>query len=131
MYITMIVFGVLPSLSQTVYLAAKYDVPDELIYKAYTLGASQMEIVWNVLFKHILPKVLDGIRLQVGPAMVFFIAAEWMVGHAGFGYRIKLQQRKVDMRVVYVYLAFLGAAGFTIDSSLIWLRRRLCPWYSE
>lgn len=131
MYITMIVFGVMPSLSQTVFLSAKYDVPDELVYKAYTLGASQMEIIWNVLYKHILPKVLDGIRLQVGPAMVFLIAAEWMVGHAGFGYRIKLQLRKVDMRVVYVYLVFLGAAGYLIDSSLSRLRRRLCPWYSE
>ena len=131
MYVTMIAFGVLPTLAQSVYLAAKNDVPDELVFKAYTLGASQVETIWNVIYKHVLPKILDGIRLQVGPAMVFLIAAEWMVGDVGFGYRIKIQQRLVDMRVVYPYLVLLGSAGLTLDLILAWLRRKLCPWYSD
>ncbi|MEM7166941.1 MAG: ABC transporter permease subunit [Planctomycetota bacterium] len=131
MYVCMIAFGVMPSLAQTVYLSARNDVPDELIHKSYTLGASQAEVIWNVIYKQTLPKVLDAARLQMGPAMVFLIAAEWMVGAEGFGYRIKIQQRLLDMRVVYVYLIVLGGAGFLLDTALIRLRRRLCPWYAE
>ncbi len=41
MYIAMIAFGVLPTLAQSVYLSVK-EVPEELPFKAYTLGASHM-----------------------------------------------------------------------------------------
>ena len=131
LYAAMIVFGVLPALTQTLYHAAKEDVPDELIYKAHTLGATQAEIVANIIFRQTLPKLIDGVRLAVGPAMVFLIAAEWIAADVGFGHRIKLLSRQVDMRVVYVYLAILGATGFGLDLFLAWLRRRLCPWYEE
>ena len=131
MYVAMIAFGVFPSLAQTVYLSVRNDIQEELIQKTYTLGASHQEVIWNVILRQILPKILDAARLQVGPAMVFLIAAEWSVGAEGFGYRIKIQQRLVDMRVVYVYLMVLGVVGFVMDNLLIRLRRRLCPWFAE
>ena len=61
MYITMIAFGVLPVLAQSVYLAVR-DVPEERLYKAYTLGASHTEVLWNVIARQILPKVIDALR---------------------------------------------------------------------
>jgi len=129
-YISMIAFGIIPTLSQTVYEAAKKDVPDELIYKSYTLGASQAELIWNVIYKHILPKILEAARLQIGPSMVYLLAAEYVVGSEGFGYRIKLQGHQLHMDVVYVYLAILGVAGFCFDQLLITIRRKICPWYA-
>jgi len=130
MYIAMIAFGVLPTLAQTVYLAVK-DVPDELQFKAYTLGASHAEVIWNVIFRQVLPKLLDSIRLQVGPAMVFLIAAEMVVGDVGFGYRIRIEFKKLNMNVVYPYLALLAAFGFGMDFGLNRLQRWLCPWYAK
>src|SRR5207244_2314758 len=121
----MVAFGILPTLAQAVFEAAKKDVPDELIYKSYTLGASQGELIWNVIYKHILPRVLEAIRLQIGPSMVYLLAAEMMVADVGFGYRIRLQSRLLDMRVVYVYLFILGLAGFVMDNVLIRLRRKI------
>jgi len=88
MYVAMIAFGVLPTLAQTVYLAVK-DVPKELLYKGYTLGASHVEVIWNIITRAVLPKLIDAVRLQIGPAMVYLIAAEMVVGDAGFGYRIR------------------------------------------
>ncbi len=90
MYVAMIAFGMLPTLAQAVYQSAKKDVPEELIYKAYTLGAHNTELIWNVVFKQILPRVLDAIRLQIGPAMVLLVAAEWTIAGEGFGYRLRL-----------------------------------------
>ena len=129
MYVTMIAFGMVPTLSQAIYHVVKEDVPEELLFKAYTLGASQMECIWNVIYKHILPKLLEGIRLQIGPAMVYLIAAEMLIADVGFGYHIRLQARLLDMSVVYVYLLTLGAVGLFVDYSMAWLRRRLCPWF--
>ncbi|MCA9187814.1 MAG: ABC transporter permease subunit, partial [Planctomycetales bacterium] len=69
-FVAMIAFGVMPTLAQAVFQASRNDVPDELIHKANTLGASQAEVIWNVIFRQVLPRVLDAIRLQVGPALV-------------------------------------------------------------
>jgi NitT/TauT family transport system permease protein len=131
MFVAMIAFGVLPTLTQAVYTAAKEDVPEELVWKSFTLGATQPEIIWNVIYKQILPAIIESIRLQVGPALVYLIAAEMIVADTGFGYRIRLQSRLLDMRVVYVYLVVLGAAGFLADVALRRLSRFLCPWYSR
>ncbi len=129
MYVAMIAFGILPTLAQALYLGVK-EVPRELIYKAYTLGASHAEVVWNVILRQTLPKVIDSVRLQIGPAMVFLIAAEMVCGDVGFGYRIRLQSRLLNMSVVYPYLAALAAFGFGMDFGLRRLRMALCPWYA-
>ena len=127
MYVAMIAFGVLPTLAQALYLGVK-EVPRELVYKAYTLGASHTEVVWNVILRQVLPKIIDAVRLQIGPAMVFLIAAEMVCGDVGFGYRIRLQSRLLNMNVVYPYLALLAGFGFGMDWTLRRLQRWLCPW---
>ena len=131
-YIGLLCFGLIPTLAQTVYSAARDDVPDELVYKAHTLGASQAECIWDVIFKHSLPRVLEAIRLLIGPAMVYIIAAEWLLAAVGFGHRMKvIGFRLGDMTVVYFYLAVLALSGYLMDHAMIWLRRKLCPWYSK
>jgi NitT/TauT family transport system permease protein len=129
MYVAMIAFGVLPTLTQSIYLSAKRDVPDELVFKSYTLGASHVEVIWNVIFRQVLPDVIESIRLQIGPAMVYLIAAEMLVASVGIGYRIRLEQRLLNMSVVYYYVFVLGAFGFVIDYALRLLVRKACPWY--
>ena len=131
MYVTMIVFGMLPTLAIAVFQSAKKDVPESLIYKAYTLGGSDAELIWNVIFKQILPRMIDAVRLQLGPAMVLLVAAEWMVAGEGFGYRLRLFYQRTDMSVPYLYLMILGVAGLTMDYMLIFFRRYLCPWFGE
>jgi NitT/TauT family transport system permease protein len=129
MFATMIGFGVLPTLTQTIYLAAKEDLHREQIDKAYTLGADNTELICNVVFPKILPKIIDNVRLQIGPAMVFLIAAEMLVGDVGMGYQIRMQQRLVQMNVVYNYLFILGVTGLLMDRGMIYLRRWMCPWF--
>lgn len=129
MYVAMIAFGILPTMGQSIYLAIR-DVPDELLHKAYTLGASRVEIIWNIIVRAILPKMIDAIRLQIGPAIVYLIAAEMVVGDIGFGYRIRLQMRLLNMSVVYPYIAVLAGFGFLLDYGLRLLQRVTCPWYA-
>ena len=131
MYVAMIGLSVFFTLAQAIYHSAKEDVPEELIFKSYTLGATQIKCIWDVIYRHVLPKVLEFVRLSIAPAMVCLIAAEWFVGDMGFGYRLKIQSRLLDMSLVYVYLVFLGTAGFLIDMACIRFQRWLCPWYEQ
>ena len=130
MYAAMIAFGILPSLAQSVYLAV-VDIPDEVLHKSYTLGASHAEVIWNVILPLVVPPMIDAIRLQIGPAMVYLIAAEMVTGDVGFGYRIRLQSRLLNMNVVYPYLALLAAFGFAMDTALRRLSAWWNPWYAE
>lgn len=129
MFIAMITFGILPALAITTHLAIKFDVPEELIHKSYTLGASHFEIIGLVVFRQVLPKVLEGVRAQIGPALVYLVAAEMVFGDSGFGYRIRLQSRLLDMKVVYPYIAVLALFGYGLDLALRMAMNWFCPWY--
>lgn len=130
MYAWVIAAGIVPTLALTVYNIAKDEdtVPMELIYKGHTLGASRLEIVWRICFPASLPKIIDAISLTIGPAMVFLIAAEMLVGDVGIGYRIRLEGRKPQMDIVYFYLAYLAIIGMVIANVLTSIRNVLCPF---
>ena len=84
-----------------------------------------------MVFRQVLPKFIDAVRLAIGPAIVFLIAAEMVVGDIGFGYRIRLQFKLTNMNVVYPYLVMLAFFGFALDYGLRLLRAKLCPWYQR
>ena len=78
-----------------------------------------------------LPRLLDAARLQIGPALVLLIAAEWMVAGEGIGYRLRMGYQRTDMTFVFVYVSILSITGLLVDYGLIWLRRKICPWFGE
>ncbi len=129
MFIVMIGFGILPTLTQSIYLSSKNDIHEQEVNKAYTLGASNVEVIWNVVFQQITPAIIDSIRLQFGPAMVYLIAAEMLVGQVGMGYTIRMQQRLLNMSIVYDYIIILGITGLMMDRAMSYIRSYLCPWY--
>jgi NitT/TauT family transport system permease protein len=131
LFLSMIGFGVIPTLSQSVYQMARYDVPDELIDKAYTLGASNPETIWEIMTPMLLPRIIESIRLQFGPAMVYLIAAEYLLAEVGFGYRLRMQMRVLNMSIIYDYVLVLGLIGFLAGFILTVTRNKLCPWYSK
>jgi NitT/TauT family transport system permease protein len=131
MFVAMISLGIFPTLAQSIYQSAKKDVGDHLIYKAYTLGASHAEVIYEVIFKQTLPRIIEAVRLQIGPALVFLIAAELLVADVGFGYRLRIQSRLLNMNVVYLYLIFLGVVFIVMDWFLRLTRRFVCPWFGE
>lgn len=130
-FVSMVALGIFFSMTQSIYQAVRQDVTEEAINKAYTLGASELEIIYEVIWKQVLPKIIDNIRLQIGPAMVFLLAAEVLVGNTGLGYRIRMQSRVLNFSIVYVYLAILATIGLVAEWSLATLRRKLCPWFED
>ena len=131
LFLTLIGFGTAPLLIQTIFQSTKFDVHDELIEKAYTLGGSDAEIITNTIFRQTLPRIIEAIRLQMGPAMVYLIAAELSLASVGFGYTIGLEGRKQNFNIVYPYCLILGLIGLSLDYSLIQLRKYMCPWFEK
>lgn len=128
-YIAFIVFGMVPPLATAVWYAAKKDVPPELLHKAYTLGASDFEAVWNVTFPQILPKIMEAVSIQTTLAIIYLMAAEYFLADVGMGFRTRLEGKKLDMAIVFPYLVVLALVAVCITFVLREIKRELSPWY--
>ncbi len=128
MYVAMITFGSMPIVTLTVSQYVQ-EYPNELRFKAYTLGASHSEIITTAIFPWVLPKVLDLAILMIGPALVYLIAAEQIVAGEGFGYRIRVMTKATRFEVVYPLIVILTLYAGLLTAGIKWLQRKFCPWY--
>lgn len=125
--VALIVIGVAPILIRDLTLTAMA-LPRELIVKAETLSASTWLIGLRVVLPQVLPRLIDSLRLQLGPAFLFLIAAEAISADAGLGYRIFLVRRYLSMEVIFPYVAWITLLAVLMDLALVTLRKRLFPW---
>ena len=98
------------------------------LIKAQTMGASTWQMALRVVLPQLLPRLLSGMRLSLGPAWLFLIAAEAIAATEGLGYRIFLVRRFLAMDVILPYVAWITLLAFLMDRSLAWASRRLFPW---
>lgn len=125
--VALIVIGITPILIRD--LAARtLELPREQIVKAQTLGASSLAITLHVALPQIMPRLLGALRLALGPAWLFLIAAEAIAADQGLGYRIFLVRRYLAMDVILVYVIWITLLAFALDWALRTLTRRLYPW---
>lgn len=125
--IALIVIGVAPILTRDLALAAQA-LPREQIVKAETLSASTWLIAIRVVLPQILPRLIDSLRLQLGPAFLFLIAAEAISADSGLGYRIFLVRRYLSMDVIFPYVAWITLLAVAMDLGLTQIRKRVFPW---
>lgn len=130
-FLAMVSVGVFLNLAVTTYTNVDKDVNVDLIYKAYTLGATSMEVIQQYILPQIMPRMLQNIQSMIGPAIIFLMAAECALADVGFGYRIALHSRMTNMNVVFIYLAIQGGFGLFMDWLLKFIRQRMAPWYGE
>ena len=93
-------------------------MPQEQIIKAQTLGASTWQLVLRVVLPQVLPRLLDAVRLSLGSAWLFLIAAEAIASTEGLGYRIFLVRRYLAMDVILPYVVWITLLALVIDLAL-------------
>ncbi|MEA3024550.1 MAG: NitT/TauT family transport system permease protein [Alphaproteobacteria bacterium] len=125
--VVLIVIGVTPCLIRD--LAFKVtSLPREQMVKAQSLGASSWQVAIRVVLPQIMPRLIESLRLQLGPAFLFLISAEAIAADVGLGYRIFLMRRYLAMDVILPYVAWITLLAFITDYALVALARRGCPW---
>jgi NitT/TauT family transport system permease protein len=127
--VALIVFGISPTLAIGIALVARA-VPKNTIVKAYSLGASTLDVVVKAIIPQIIPQVIEMIRMAVGPAWIYLIAAEYINSSEGIGHGIVLSQRMVRIDHILVYVIWLAVLGTAIDLGFHLLSRLVAPWSS-
>jgi NitT/TauT family transport system permease protein len=125
--ITLIIIGVTPVIARDLAMRAA-ELPAEQIIKAQTLGASTWQLVLRVVLPQMWPRLVDALRLSLGSAWLFLIAAEAIASTEGLGYRIFLVRRYLAMDVILPYVAWITLLAFTMDWLLRLLRAKAFAW---
>ncbi len=125
--VVLVVVGVAPFLVRDVAFRVA-ELPGELLIKAQTLGANTAQIVLRVVLPQVMPRLIGALRLSLGPAWLFLIAAEAIASTDGLGYRIFLVRRYLAMDVILPYVAWITFLAFLLDLALARLSRRLYAW---
>ena len=125
--ITLIVIGIAPVMIRELALRVQ-ELPREQLIKAQTLGGSSWQIALRVVLPQTLPRLLTALRLQLGAAWLFLIAAEAISADAGLGYRIFLVRRYLAMDVIFPYVAWITLLAVLMNVALDRLRIAIFPW---
>lgn len=126
--VMLIVLGITPVLIRDMQQRVS-EIPTELLIKAQTLGANTWQVLIRVVLPQLLPRLLQGLCLTLGPAWLFLIAAEAIASTDGLGYRIFLVRRYLAMDVILPYVAWITLLAFIMDRALKGLCRGLFPWF--
>lgn len=128
--VMLIFIGVFPLIARDIALATE-KIPRQQVIKALTLGASGLSVTYRLMLPQILPRLIDTVRLSLGAAWLFLIAAEAIASTDGLGYRIFLVRRYLAMDVIIPYVLWITLIGFLIDTALrMWVRFGF-RWYES
>lgn len=126
--VVLIVIGICPVIIRDLQLRTDA-LPQEQLIKAQTLGGNSWQIIIRVVLPQIMPRLIEAVRLTLGSAWLFLIAAEAIAATEGLGYRIFLVRRYMAMDVILPYVLWITSLAFAMDWSLKRLSLLAFPWY--
>ncbi|MGB8698446.1 MAG: ABC transporter permease [Thermosynechococcaceae cyanobacterium] len=103
-------------------------VPLDFLRAAHTLGATQKDVFFKVIFPATLPNIIDTLRINIAGAWNFVVVAELVAAQSGLGFRIITAQRFLRTDEIFVGIILIGLIGLGIDYVFKQLFRLIVPW---
>ena len=128
--VMLIVIGITPFIIRDLQ-SKTIELPAEQLIKAQTLGATTWQVMLRVLLPQIMPRLIAAVRLSLGAAWLFLIAAEAIAAQEGLGYRIFLVRRYLAMDVILPYVCWITLLAFLIDQLLAKISLVAFPWFHQ
>lgn len=128
--ITIIVVGAVFSLITMISDIAK-GVQTDLIHSAYTLGASQGQVLMKVIIPAMMPQIMDSLRTVMSWAWTYLVMAEMLASSSGLGYSIMIAERFMKTYVIFMGIFTIGILGLLIDKIFAVTNHLLFQWAAE
>ncbi|MBE1273567.1 ABC transporter permease [Enterovibrio baiacu] len=126
--VMLIIIGITPMMIRDLQLRTE-SLPEEQIIKAQTLGANSWTLLVRVVLPQVMPRLIEAVRLTLGSAWLFLIAAEAIASTEGLGYRIFLIRRYLAMDVILPYVVWITILAFLMDWALQKISASRYPWF--
>lgn len=111
--------------------AATRGVEKELIWSARSLGASESQVLREVVLPAALPQILTGLQIAMPICLIVVLVTEMVMGGQGLGDSMLRAARYVDSPGVFAGIVEIGVLGFCVIKTMEKLRRRLLVWHQE
>lgn len=95
------------------------NVQKEKIRAARCLGASESQIMFNVIVPAAVPYIFTGMRLAMGGSFAAIVGAEMLAANKGVGYLIWTSRLYFKIEWIFIGLICLGLMGYFTDKILV------------
>lgn len=107
---------------------AARSINKELILSVKSLGASDFQLFWQVVFPASLAKIFTAIRISTGTAIAVLFFTETFATFKGLGYFIMDAWTRVNYNEMFAGIFALSFLGLILFVTIDLLERLLCPW---
>ncbi len=107
------------------------NVERELIWSARSLGASNRQVLWEVILPGAMPQILTGLQIAMPVCLIVVLVTEMVMGGQGLGDSMLRSARYVDSPGVFAGIVEIGVLGFCVIRTMEIVRRRLLAWHPE
>jgi ABC-type nitrate/sulfonate/bicarbonate transport system permease component len=128
--IAMVVFdAIFPVITAT--LVGIQGVERELLWSARNMGASERQLMRQVVLPAALPQILTGLQVALPIALIVAIVTEMAMGGYGMGGAMMQASRFADSRGVFAGIVEIAVLGYCLVKGLALIRSRLLVWHQE
>ncbi|MDH3315634.1 MAG: ABC transporter permease [Gammaproteobacteria bacterium] len=111
--------------------AATEGVDKYLIWSARNAGASEGEILWEVVLPAAMPQIITGLQVALPISLIVTIVSEMVMGGEGLGGNMIGAARFADSVGVFAGIVQIAIAGYLLIKGLELIRQGLLVWHQE
>jgi ABC-type nitrate/sulfonate/bicarbonate transport system permease component len=128
--ITIIVIdAIFPVIAATVI--AIQGVEKELIWSARNMGASNRELLTQIILPAASPQIMTGLQVALPLSLIVAVVAEMLMGGYGLGGAMITASRFANSTGVFAGIVEIAIVGYALVKILALVRRRLLIWHQE
>ena len=106
-------------------------VERELIWSARNMGASDRELMWQIVLPAAMPQILTGLQVALPLSMIVAVVAEMLMGGYGLGGAMMTASRFANSTSVFAGIVEIAAVGYVLVKAMALIRGRLLVWHQE
>jgi ABC-type nitrate/sulfonate/bicarbonate transport system permease component len=128
--ISLVVFDALfPVVTAT--LAGIAAVEKELLWSARNMGASERQIMWQIVLPAAMPQILTGLQVALPISLIVAIIAEMVMSGYGLGGAMMGASRFANSPGVFAGIVEIAVVGYALIKAMAFMRRRILVWHQE
>ena len=104
------------------------NIPEEVFYPMYSLGATNFQIIKEIVFPGILKAILTSLRIGIGTAISVLFFTENFGTEYGMGYFIMDSWMRINYIQMYSGILILSIIGLFFFILIDVLEGIFCPW---
>jgi NitT/TauT family transport system permease protein len=128
--IAMVVIGTFPSICIDAYERAK-GIHNEYKIAGFSLGATDLEVTYTIIFPQIWPHLLTIIRINLKAGFFFLVAAEFNKAKAGIGYTVIKAMRYMNTDIIVNYVIIATILMVIIDTAILLYQTYGFDWQED